>query len=40
MALVCSDQVAGFLEGWADFPGFPGGSVNLPIMQEMPEIQV
>ena len=40
LALVCSDQVAGFLEGWAVFPGFPGGSVNLPIMQEMPEIQV
>ena len=40
MALVCSDQVAGFLEGWAVFPGFSGGSVNLPIMQEMPEIQV
>ena len=40
LALVCSDQVAGFLEGWADFPGFPGGSVNLPIMQEKPEIWV
>ena len=40
LALVWSDQVARFLEGWADFPGFPGGSVNLPVMQEMPEMWV